>query len=69
MEINLMRAALMHTDRRANGSDVVNLLKPTCYAKHQQVQYSRIFTLCYTILVCFVFISQQIANFPLYNAK
>jgi hypothetical protein len=27
------------------------------------------FTFCHTILLCFVFISQQIANFALYNAN
>jgi len=48
---------------------VINLLKPIGYVMHQRVLTVKNFTFCHTELVCFVFISQQIATFPPYNAN
>jgi hypothetical protein len=46
----------------------INLLQPTGYVMHQQVYNSRILHSA-TLFVCFVFISEQIGNFALYNAN
>jgi hypothetical protein len=32
-----------------------NLLKPTCYVMHQQVQHSRTVRSAHTVFMCFVF--------------
>ena len=43
-----------------------NLLKPNGHLMHQQVKHSRILHSAHTILMCFIFISEQMATFAHY---
>jgi hypothetical protein len=45
----------------------VNLLKPTGYVMHQQVQHSIIVLSAHTVFMCFVFIWEQTATCAIYS--
>ena len=47
-------------------NDPLNLLKPTGYVMHQQVQHSRIVRSAHTVFICFVFIWEQTATCATY---
>jgi len=47
----------------------INLLKPTSYVMHQQVKHSRSLRSAHTLLICFVFISEQTATWATYIIK
>jgi hypothetical protein len=46
--------------------EVINLLKPTSYLMHQYVNIQQLYALA-TLYLCFVFISEQIANCATYH--
>jgi hypothetical protein len=45
----------------------INLLKLTAYVMHQPFEYSRILHSAHTVILCFVFISEQTATLAMYN--
>ena len=48
-------------------TDGINLLKPTGYVMHQQVQHSTTVRSAHTVLMCFVYISEQTATCATYS--
>jgi len=48
---------------------LINLLKPTGYEIHQQIQHSRIALSAHIVFMCFVFISEQTATCATYNTN